>query len=597
MPADPERTSARASASEPLPSAHVVPDANGEPDAPPTEGPGVPWLPWGEDALARARLADRIVIVSSVRPGCAWCAWMDATTFRDPDVQTLHAEHLVSVRIDAIAHPSLDRLMIDLCQLVTRTSGWPVHVFLTPAGLPFHACTWHPRQAAHGRRAWADVVRAVVTAWRDRREEVEAAATDLRTCMERRWMLNASWPAPAAPEPSAPCDAAPDIVASVMERADLVYGGFGEAPKFPSFPVLRFLAARARAGDTRGLPALDATWREMLRGAILDPIEGGLFRFAGDGAWTRPCPEKSLAEQGMLLVAAADTAEVRPALRADLERIVAACMEGLMRAFGRPDGGWNTVPRGANGPQAVARWTTTRASWRATGANDELLRTWHVGETTWSLAGLRAPDGAAFPWSTSGVDIPDPVRRALQDRRWQDGLPVAALDVRGNALVVRGIVACIAAGLLDEAWAVVAQDGAGWLRTTLASWESTAPLALEAIAETVCAWVEIDRWRGDAADAASDAWVGWILDPPWTTFDLPASTHAGGDDGPMQSPAAPWDDALDAPAAAWVDAMVSLRGMGVPWPTSAEVRVAALRRRADALGPAAAGLHRVLGTR
>ena len=42
------------------------------------------------------------------------------------------------------------RIYMDAVQAMTGSGGWPMTVFLTPAGVPFYAGTYFPKEDRHG---------------------------------------------------------------------------------------------------------------------------------------------------------------------------------------------------------------------------------------------------------------------------------------------------------------------------------------------------------------------------------------------------------------------------------------------------------------
>ena len=62
----------------------------------PTRSNPVDWLPWGEQALARARELDRPLLVSIGYAACHWCHVMERESFEDEATAALLNEHFVA---------------------------------------------------------------------------------------------------------------------------------------------------------------------------------------------------------------------------------------------------------------------------------------------------------------------------------------------------------------------------------------------------------------------------------------------------------------------------------------------------------------------
>ncbi|WP_246858418.1 thioredoxin domain-containing protein [Citricoccus sp. SGAir0253] len=153
-------------------------------------GNPVHWRPWGAEAFAEAARRDVPVFVSIGYAACHWCHVMAHESFEDQATAEELNEHFVAVKVDREEHPDVDDAYMTATQLLTGRGGWPMSVFTTPDGRPFHAGTYYPptpRQvgggdgAAHGGRvpSFREVLAAVFSAWSSRRAEVERAAAAL----------------------------------------------------------------------------------------------------------------------------------------------------------------------------------------------------------------------------------------------------------------------------------------------------------------------------------------------------------------------------------------------------------------------------------
>ena len=71
---------------------------------------------------------------------------------------------------------------------MTGSGGWPMTVFLTPAGEPFYGGTYYPPEPRHGLPSFRQVLVAIDEAWRDaaRRSSTRAAAQLVEAVRHRR---------------------------------------------------------------------------------------------------------------------------------------------------------------------------------------------------------------------------------------------------------------------------------------------------------------------------------------------------------------------------------------------------------------------------
>ena len=132
----------------------------------------VDWLPWGEQALARARREDKPLLVSIGYSSCHWCHVMERESFEDRGTAELMNERFVCVKVDREERPDIDALYMEAVQSMTGHGGWPLNVFLTPDQIPFYAGTYFPPEQHGGMPSWRRVLEAVARAWDENRDEI-----------------------------------------------------------------------------------------------------------------------------------------------------------------------------------------------------------------------------------------------------------------------------------------------------------------------------------------------------------------------------------------------------------------------------------------
>jgi uncharacterized protein YyaL (SSP411 family) len=133
----------------------------------------------------------------------------------------------------------------------------------------------------------------VATAYREHKDEIASAIA------ERLQRRRDSVPAERT-------ELGPEIVetvfASISERYDEEFGGFGNEQKFPMPDVLEFLLLLSeRDRDERIAGMLSKTLLAMARGGMYDHIEGGFFRYSTTRDWTIPHFEKMAEDHAGLL--------------------------------------------------------------------------------------------------------------------------------------------------------------------------------------------------------------------------------------------------------------------------------------------------------
>ena len=247
----------------------------------------VDWLPWGDEALRRARELDRPLLVSIGYAACHWCHVMERESFEDPQVAELMNARFVCVKVDREERPDVDAVCMEAVQAMTGHGGWPLNVFLTPEQVPFFGGTYFPPRPAMNMPSWTQILTAVAEAWEDKRDAVREQAARLR---ERLGQTAALRPAAGAPDAGTLRHAVENLQAAFDRR----FGGWGGAPKFPAASTIDFLLGQ---GET---DMAVTTLRSMATGGIHDLVGGGFARYAVDATWTVPHFEKMLYDNALL---------------------------------------------------------------------------------------------------------------------------------------------------------------------------------------------------------------------------------------------------------------------------------------------------------
>jgi uncharacterized protein len=283
----------------------------------------VDWYPWGQEALARAREEDKPILLSVGYAACHWCHVMAHESFEDETTAALMNEHFVPVKVDREERPDVDSVYMDAVVSLTGHGGWPMTVFLTPSGEPFFGGTYYPPEPRHGLPSFDQVLQAVATAWVDRRTDIERDAGAIVEQLRRT--------AEPSREPLAP-SLLSDAVRGLRQQFDPVWGGFGNAPKFPPASVLEFLLRRGE------LEPASKTLDSMALGGMYDLVGGGFHRYSVDREWLVPHFEKMLYDNALLV-----PVYLHGWLLTGDERyreIAEETLDYMLRELGLPEGGF-----------------------------------------------------------------------------------------------------------------------------------------------------------------------------------------------------------------------------------------------------------------
>jgi uncharacterized protein YyaL (SSP411 family) len=400
-------------------------------------GNPVDWYPWSDEALTRAREEDRPILLSIGYAACHWCHVMEHESFEDEQTAARMNELFVNVKVDREERPDLDALYMDAVVALTGQGGWPMTVFLTPAGEPFYGGTYFPPEPRHGLPSFRQILDAVAEAYRERRGDVARTARELVEAIRRGSEARPSG------EPLTESILA-DAVRNLRGVFDPAWGGFGRAPKFPPASTLELLMRRGE------LDLVGATLDGMAAGGMYDLVGGGFHRYSVDERWLVPHFEKMLYDNALLVPAYLHAWLLTGRVR--YREIVEETVEYLLRELALPEGGFassqdadtdgvegltytwtadevgqelaallqpfehgRSILRGDVSPEDRARLLAIRAERAQPGRDDKAIASWnglalaalaeavrHLDRPAWLDAARRLADFLLGPLSTEG---------------------------------------------------------------------------------------------------------------------------------------------------------------------------------------------------
>jgi len=266
----------------------------------------VDWWEWSDEAFAEARRRDVPVLLSVGYAACHWCHVMAHESFEDAETAAQMNDGFVCIKVDREERPDVDAVHMSALVALTRQGGWPMTVFLTPEGTPFHAGTYLPPVPVRGVPSFRQVLAAVTESWLERRDDVERQAASLvaylRAGAEQE---GGAYATPVSLDGATVAPSARELAGAVsvlVTERDNQNGGFGDAPKFPpSMTLEHLLRHHARTGDPVALATVRATAAAMASGGLYDQLGGGFARYSVDATWTVPHFEKMLYDNAQLV--------------------------------------------------------------------------------------------------------------------------------------------------------------------------------------------------------------------------------------------------------------------------------------------------------
>ncbi|MCA9665302.1 MAG: thioredoxin domain-containing protein [Myxococcales bacterium] len=399
----------------------------------------VDWYPWGEAALARAKMLGRPIFLSIGYASCHWCHVMEREVFENEDVARYLNAHFVSIKVDREERPDIDAVYMQAVQMMTGGGGWPLTAFLLPDLRPFYGATYIPRER------FAKLLRRLVDLYAKRRQTLEGAAARL-------------YAAVSAEEKRAAADARVDAklversVRALIARVDPTWGGTRGRMKFPTPARWSLLMHYYRKhGDKAAAQAVKLTLDKMASGGIYDHIGGGFHRYATDARWLVPHFEKMLYDNAQLALLYIEAARVFGDAR--YERVARETLEFLLRRMRDEKSGafyasYDADSGGHEGTFYV--WTPAQIEAAVPGADGrELAKLLGIGASKGSASTAVARfEGAWIPtWRAeghvAGRALLERYRQRLQEVRAKRVWP--GLDKKvvtsWNALAIRAFAA------------------------------------------------------------------------------------------------------------------------------------------------------------
>jgi uncharacterized protein len=254
----------------------------------------VDWYPWGEEALARAKKEDKPILLSIGYSSCHWCHVMEKESFENEAIAGIMNERFINIKVDREERPDLDELYMHAVQVMTGSGGWPMTVFLTPDLIPFHAGTYFPPEDRGGMPGFPKILVVVSDYYRSHRGEVGKMEAQLKNALNQI--------AEIIPSKEVMSDKVLSKAFNTLEsQFDPIYGGFGNAPKFPSSMALSFLLRYWKStGSKKALEMVEKTLEKMANGGIYDHLGGGFHRYSVDNRWLIPHFEKMIYDNALL---------------------------------------------------------------------------------------------------------------------------------------------------------------------------------------------------------------------------------------------------------------------------------------------------------
>lgn len=254
----------------------------------------VDWYPWCKEAFERAKTEDKPIFLSIGYSTCHWCHVMAHESFEDEEIADILNKNFISIKVDKEERPDIDSIYMSVCQAITGSGGWPTTIFLTPEQKPFFAGTYFPKTSRYGQIGLKDLLLAIHEKWESDRKALLESADKIISYLSETTSY----------EGEVDMQMISSAVRYYKRSFDEMFGGFGDAPKFPTPHNLLFLMTYyEKSEDKEALKMVEKTLLQMYRGGIFDHIGGGFSRYSTDRYFLVPHFEKMLYDNALLIIA------------------------------------------------------------------------------------------------------------------------------------------------------------------------------------------------------------------------------------------------------------------------------------------------------
>ncbi len=258
----------------------------------------VNWYAWSDEAFAKAKAENKLVLISIGYSSCHWCHVMEHECFEDEQTAELMNSHFVNIKVDREERPDVDHIYMTAVQLMSGHGGWPLNCFALPDGRPVYGGTYFPKQQ------WINLLNKLSSLYITNKNQVEQYAQELTQGIKQTDELIrvASEETLRQTQGDISKEVIKNSVSNWQKRFDKVNGGNIGSPKFPMPTNYLFLLKYAHLSkDEELLQFTHLTLQKMAHGGIYDHLGGGFARYSTDSLWKVPHFEKMLYDNAQLI--------------------------------------------------------------------------------------------------------------------------------------------------------------------------------------------------------------------------------------------------------------------------------------------------------
>ncbi|MGL2962975.1 thioredoxin domain-containing protein [Flavobacterium sp. RSB2_4_14] len=251
----------------------------------------VHWKAWNENSLAKAKSANKLILISIGYSACHWCHVMEHESFENDEVAAVMNAHFINIKIDREERPDIDSVYMKAVQVMTGHGGWPMNVVALPDGRPIWGGTYFRKND------WINSLEKLQELYTQNPETILDYAEKLHEGLQSLSIVPIN-----NAENHFDFEILETLLAKWQKSFDWEFGGMARAPKFMMPTNYEFLLRYGyQTNNKKLLEFVDLTLTKMAYGGLFDTINGGFSRYSVDMKWHVPHFEKMLYDNGQLV--------------------------------------------------------------------------------------------------------------------------------------------------------------------------------------------------------------------------------------------------------------------------------------------------------
>ncbi|MEO6706481.1 MAG: thioredoxin domain-containing protein [Ginsengibacter sp.] len=251
----------------------------------------VNWYAWNDETLKKAKLENKMLLISVGYAACHWCHVMEHESFENEEVAKVMNENYICIKVDREERPDVDQVYMNAAYLINGNGGWPLNSLAMPDGKPFFAGTYFPKEN------WIKLLEYFSGIYKNDPEKLEKQAENVSKGIREieHIPMNSN-------EVSFSEKDLDKMFFHFQKRIDLEHGGTIGSMKFAMPSIWEFLLQYHYISKNKdALNAVETILNHMAEGGIYDQVGGGFSRYATDPEWHVPHFEKMLYDNAQLV--------------------------------------------------------------------------------------------------------------------------------------------------------------------------------------------------------------------------------------------------------------------------------------------------------